>query len=161
MNLRTIAIVGLLYVSIYGIPDVKLPNVPSPTPSRPTVDEPSAELQRAVDDVATICADMDAFDRMVWMATWEDAARIVAGEDNDVQVTFENTMGLRLFASNVFDVAWRRLANASGKYRGLDGAVEKAFETAVGNDIKPWSADLQDTVVDLFEAMAWAGARSE
>ena len=161
MNLRTIAAIGLLYVAFYGLPDIKLPNVPSPTPSRPTVDEPSAELQRAVDDVATICADMDAFDRMVWMATWEDAARIVAGEDNEVQVTFENTMGLRLFASNVFDVAWRRLANASGKYRGLDDAVEKAFEKAVGNDIQPWSNELQDSVVDLFEAMAWAGARSE
>lgn len=161
MNLRTISAIGLLYVAFYGLPDIKLPNVPSPTPSRPTVDEPSAELQRAVDDVATICAEMDAFDRMVWMATWEDAARIVAGEDNEVEVTFENTMGLRLFANNVFDVAWRRLANASGKYRKLDAAIEKAFETAVGNDIQPWSDDLQDTVVDLFEAMAWAGARSE
>lgn len=161
MNLRIIAAIGLLYVAFYGLPDINLPILPSPAPSRPTVDEPSAELQRAVDDVATICADMDTFDRMVWMATWEDAARIVAGEDNEVEVTFENTMGLRLFASNVFDVAWRRLANASGKYRGLDAAVEKAFETAVGNDIQPWSADLQDTVVDLFQAMAWAGARGE
>ena len=161
MNLRTIAAIGLLYAAFYGVPDIKLPNVPSPTPSRPTVDEPSAELQRAVDDVATICDGMDGFDRMVWMATWEDAARIVAGEDNEVEVTFENTLGLRLFASNVFDVAWRRLANASGKYRGLDAAVEKAFETAVGNDIQPWSDDLQDTVVDLFDAMAWAGARGE
>jgi len=161
VNLRTIAAIGLLYAAFYGVPDIKLPNVPSPTPSRPTVDEPSAELQRAVDDVATICADMDAFDRMVWMATWEDAARIVAGEDDEVEVTFENTLGLRLFASNVFDVAWRRLANASGKYRGLDAAVEKAFETAVGNDIQPWSDDLQETVVDLFDAMAWAGAKGE
>lgn len=161
MNLRTIAAIVLLYVAFYGLPDIKLPTVPSPTPSRPTVDEPSAELQKAVDDVAAICEQMDTFDRMVWMATWEDAAKIIAGEDNEVEVTFENTMGLRLFASNVFDVAWRRLANASGKYRGLDAAVEKAFEIVVGNDIQPWSDDLQDTVVDLFEAMAWAGARGE
>lgn len=161
MSLRVIAAIGLLYVAFYGMPDIKLPNVPSPTPQRPTVDEPTDELQRAVSDVADICEEMDAFDRLVWMATWEDAADIVAGEDSDVQVTFENTLGLRVFASNVFDVAWRRLAKASGKYRGLDAAVEKAFETAVGNDIKPWSDDLQDTVVDLFDAMAWAGARSE
>lgn len=161
MNLRTIAAIGLIYVAIYGLPEIDLPNVPSPTPSRPTVDEPSAELQRAVDDVATICKEMDAFDRMVWMATWQDAARVVAGEDDEVEVTFENTLGLRLFANSVFDVAWRRLANASGKYRGLDAAVEKAFEKAVGNDIQPWSNELQDLVVDLFQAMAWAGARSE
>lgn len=156
MNLRIIAALGLLYVAFNGMPEL-----PSPKPSRPNLDEPSADLQKAVSDVARICEKMDTFDRMVWMATWEDAAQIVAGEDDDVQVTFENTLGLRLFASSVFDVAWRRLAGASGKYAGLDAAVEKAFEMAVGNEIEPWSDELQDAVADLFDAMAWAGAKSE
>ena len=40
-------------------------------------------MMETVAEVAEICKQMDAFDRLVWMATWEDTAAIVAGEDED------------------------------------------------------------------------------
>ena len=161
MNLRTIVVIACLYVSFFGLPNIELPNVQPPAPETPDVREPTADVQKAVADVADICERMDTFDRLVWMATWEDCSTIVAGEDDDVSVTFDNTLGLRLFTDSTFDVAWSRLANASGKYRGLGEAVEKAFTEVIGNDVRPWSDDLADDVIELYDALAWAGARSE
>jgi len=96
MNLRTIVVIACLYVSFFGLPNIELPNVQPPAPEKPDVREPTAELRDAVQDVADICEKMDAFDRLVWMSTWEDCSTIVAGEDEDVSVVFENTLGLRL-----------------------------------------------------------------
>ena len=159
MNLRTIVALGAIYVAVFGLPDVQLPT-PS-APERPTVEKPSAELQEAVADVASICERMNTFDRLVWMSTWEDCSAIVAGEDEDVSVTFDNTLGLRLFTDSTFQVAWNRLANASGKYRGLAEAVEKAFTNVIGNEVRQWSAEVAGDVIDLYDALAWAGARSD
>jgi hypothetical protein len=78
-----------------------------------------------------------------------------------LEVTIENTMGLRLFTGSIFDVAWDRLANASGKYAGLQEAVEQAFTDTIGNEVRPWTDDLADDVVELFDALAWAGAKGE
>jgi hypothetical protein len=161
MNFRTIVVIACLYVSFFGLPNIELPSVQPPAPDTPDVREPTKELRDAVADVADICESMDAFDRLVWMATWEDAAIIVAGEDEEVSVTFENTLGLRLFTESTFNVAWSRLAKASGKYAGLDDAVEQAFLTVLGNDVRPWSEMLSEDVVELYDALAWAGARSE
>lgn len=161
MNIRTIVALGAIYVALFGLPAVQLPNVTPSAPEKPAVREPTADVQKAVSDVADICERMDTFDRLVWMATWEDCSTIVAGEDDDVSVTFDNTLGLRLFTDSTFDVAWSRLANASGKYRGLGEAVEKAFTEVIGNDVRPWSDDLADDVIELYDALAWAGARSE
>jgi len=160
MNVRTIAALGILYVAFAGLPDIKMPDI-MPQPETPAAKEPSVLMQKAVAGVADICESMDAFDRLVWMATWEDAANIISGEDDDVEVTFENTLGFRAFISSVFDVAWRRLANASGKYRGLDAAVEQAFTTILGNEIRPFSEPILADSVELCEALAWAGARAE
>jgi len=118
-------------------------------------------MMETVAEVAEICKQMDAFDRLVWMATWEDTAAIVAGEDEDVSVAFDSVLGLRLFTDSVFEAAWKRLAKASGKYRGLDRAVEQAFTDVLGNDVRPWSEEMRDDAVELYEALAWAGARSE
>jgi len=161
MNFRTIVAIACLYVAFFGLPNIELPNVQPSAPEKPAVREPTKELRDAVADVSGICESMDVFDRMVWMATWEDASTVIAGEDEDVSVTFENTLGLRLFTGSVFDVAWRRLAQASGKYRGLDAAVEKAFGEIIGNDVRPWNDDMADDVIELYDALAWAGARSE
>jgi len=161
MNLRTIVVIACLYVTFFGLPNIELPNVQPPAPEKPAVREPTVLMQAAVADVAAICESMDTFDRLVWMATWEDAAIIVAGEDDEVSVTFENTLGLRLFTESTFSVAWSRLAKASGKYAGLDDAVEQAFLTVLGNDVRPWSEMLSEDVVELYDALAWAGARSE
>jgi len=161
MNIRTIVVIACLYVSFFGLPNIELPNVQPPAPETPDVREPTAELRDAVQDVADICERMDAFDRLVWMSTWEDCSTIVAGEDEDVSVVFENTLGLRLFTDSTFQVAWKRLANASEKYSGLGKAIEKAFATVIGNDVRPWSNDLADDAIELYDALAWAGARSE
>jgi len=161
MSLRTIVALGAIYIAVFGLPDVQLPNISPSAPKRPDAEKPSAELQEAVADVAAICERMSTFDRLVWMSTWEDCSAIVAGEDEDVSVTFDNTLALRLFTDSTFQVAWNRLANASGKYRGLGEAVEKAFANVIGNEVRPWSAEVADDVIDLYDALAWAGARSE
>ena len=161
MSLRYIVAAACLYVAFYGVPELSLPSLPTRTPTRPAVDEPTKDLREAVAGVADICERMQPFDRMVWMATWQHAADVVAGEDKDVGVTIENTMGLRLFTGSIFDVAWDRLANASGKYAGLQEAVEQAFTDTIGNEVRPWTDDLADDVVELFDALAWAGAKGE
>lgn len=160
MSIRTIAGLALVYVALYGLPNVQIPSLPLPQPSpvAPDVKEPSVELQERVAGVAKICRRMNAFDRMVWMATWHEAADAVAGEDDDIEVTFTNTLGLRVFTDSVFDVAWRRLAKASGKYDGLDNAVEQAFADVIGNKVQPWNDDMLEDVVEFYHALAWAGA---
>ena len=166
MNLRAIIAIAAIYVVLYGLPEgVTIPDIPLPTPTPqpvgPTVPEPDRDMMETVAEVAEICKQMDAFDRLVWMATWEDTAAIVAGEDEDVSVAFDSVLGLRLFTDSVFEAAWKRLAKASGKYRGLDRAVEQAFADVLGNDVRPWSEEMRDDAVELYEALAWAGARSE
>lgn len=166
MNVRTIVAIAAIYVVLYGLPEgVTIPDLPLPTPTpepvEPTVPEPDRDMMETVAEVAEICKDMDAFDRLVWMATWEDTAAIVAGEDEDVSVAFDSVLGLRVFTDSVFEAAWNRLAKASGKYRGLDRAVEQAFTDVLGNDVRPWSEEMRDDAVELYEALAWAGARSE
>jgi hypothetical protein len=49
----------------------------------------------------------------------------------------------------------------SGKYAGLQEAVEQAFTDTIGNEVRPWTDDLADDVVELFDALAWAGAKGE
>jgi len=166
MNVRSVIAIAAIYVVLYGLPEgVTLPDIPLPTPTpqpvEPTVPQPDRDMMETVAEVAEICKQMDAFDRLVWMATWEDTAAIVAGEDEDVSVAFDSVLGLRLFTDSVFEAAWKRLAKASGKYRGLDRAVEQAFADVLGNDVRPWSEEMRDDAVELYEALAWAGARSE
>lgn len=162
MNIRTIAGLACIYVALYGVPKIDLPEIPIPSvPSTPKIKEPSMEMQRAVSDVADICEKMDGFDRMVWMATWEEAADVISGEAEDITVEFANTLGLQVWQNSVFDIAWRRLADASGKYKGLGDAVEKAFTATIGNEIRPVDEDTLMDVVELYEALAWAGARGE
>jgi hypothetical protein len=160
MSPRILAAIGILYVAFNGLPDIELPEI---SPSRPAtpVKEPSMEMQDAVAGVAEIAKTMTAFDRMVWMATWEDMSSIVDGADPDVSVDFDNTLALKFFVDSAFKVAWNRLANASGKYAGLGDAVEQAFMDTIGNEVEPWTDYIREDAVDLFDALAWAGARSE
>lgn len=164
MNLRTIIAIAAIYVALYGLPEgVKLPDIPLPTPSPvvPDLPEPSRDMQKAVADVADICKDMEVFDRLVWMASWQEAANVIDGEDVDVEVSLATTLDLKAFTESVFDVAWRRLANASGKYRGLDAAVEKAFEDVIGNEVVQLDQQKLDDVIEFYEALAWAGGNGE
>lgn len=161
INLQTVLAVACIYVAVYGLPSgLEIPNVvpTPPKPDAPSVRTPSMEMQRAVAEVADICERMDTFDRLVWAATWTEAAEVIAGESDEAEVTIDNTLGLRVFTGSVLEVAWSRLAQANGKYRGLDDAVERLFADVIGNDVRPFDNDLQDTTVELYEALAWAGA---
>jgi hypothetical protein len=68
MSLRYIVAAACLYVAFYGVPEFELPSLPTPTPTRPAVDEPTKDLREAVAGVADICERMQPFDRLVWMA---------------------------------------------------------------------------------------------
>ena len=164
MNLRTIIAIAAIYVALYGLPEgVKIPDLPLPTPAPvvPDLPEPSRDMQKAVEDVADICKDMEVFDRLVWMASWQEAANVIDGEEVDVEVSLATTLDLKTFTASVFDVAWKRLARASGKYRGLDAAVEKAFEDVIGNEVVQLDQKKLDDVVEFYEALAWAGGNGE
>ena len=163
MSIRAIAGLALIYVAIYGLPEVEIPSLPLPQPSpvAPSIEEPSKMLQERVAGVAKICEQMDAFDRLVWMSTWEEAAEIVAGDSETASVEFENTLGLRAWQESVFQIAWQRLAKASGKYPGLGEAVERAFVDTFGTDVTPVTDAMIDDICELYEALAWAGARAE
>lgn len=159
MNARTVAAFGLLYVAFYGLPQIDLPSLPQP--SAPAIKEPSVSMQKAVSAVANICEEMDSFDRLVWMATWEEAAEVIDGTSDVMEVEFTSTLGLQVWQQSIFDIAWRRLAKASGKYKGLSAAVEQAFADTIGVDIKPVDESMLEDVAELYHALAWAGARSE
>lgn len=159
MSMRTIASLGLLYVAFFGLPEIDLPTLPQP--SAPEIKEPSVSMQKAVSAVADICEEMDAFDRLVWMATWNKAAEVIDGESDVMEVEFTSTLGLQVWQQSIFDIAWRRLAKASGKYKGLSEAVEQAFADTIGLEIKPVDKELLNDVAELYRALAWAGARSE
>jgi hypothetical protein len=161
MNIRTIVVIACLYVSFFGLPNIELPNVQPPAPETPDVREPTAEMRDAVQDVADICERMDAFDRLVWMSTWEEAAEIVAGDSETASVEFQNTLGMQVWQESVFDIAWRRMAKASGKYKGLGEAVEQAFTDTFGREVRPVTPDMLEDICDLYEALAWAGARAQ
>lgn len=163
MSIRTIAGLALVYVAIYGLPQIDVPSLPLPQPSpvAPDIEEPSKMLQERVAGVAKICEGMDTFDRLVWMATWEEAAEIVAGDSETASVEFQNTLGMQVWQESVFDIAWRRMAKASGKYRGLGEAVEQAFVDTFGTEVRPVTPDMLEDICDLYEALAWAGARAE
>jgi hypothetical protein len=162
MSLRYIVAAACLYVAFYGVPEFTLPSLPTPTPTRPAVDEPTKDLREAVAGVAEICERMQPFDRMVWMATWQHAADVVAGEDKDVGSDHRKHDGpaavYRLAFSTLPGTGWRMRA---GKYAGLQEAVEQAFTDTIGNEVRPWTDDLADDVVELFDALAWAGAKGE
>ena len=163
MSIRTIAGLALLYVAVAGLPQIDIPSLPlpQPTPDAPDIKEPSKMLQERVAGVAKICEQMDAFDRLVWMSTWQEAAEIVAGDSDTASVEFQNTLGMRVWQESVFDIAWRRLAKANGKYRGLGEAVEQAFVDTFGTEVRPVNDDMLEEICDLYEALAWAGARAE
>ena len=163
MSIRTIAGLALVYVALYGLPSVQIPSLPLPQPSpvAPDIKEPSKMLQERVAGVAKICEQMDAFDRLVWMSTWEEAAEIVAGDSETASVEFQNTLGMQVWQESVFDIAWRRMAKASGKYKGLGEAVEQAFVDTFGREVRPVTPDMLEDICDLYEALAWAGARAE
>lgn len=148
---RVVAALALVYVAFNGI------EMPRNTPSIVVPAAPDAAMQDVVKPVADIMRKADDFDRAVFAATFEEAAKLVAGEVPDTEIIFENTLGLRIFTVSVIDISWRRLAGARGKYAGLNQAVEAAFESVLSRDVKPVTQETKDAYVELCRALAWAG----
>lgn len=125
----------------------------------PTVpdDAPAVSWQEKVAPVARILRNADTFDRMVFASVWENAADAVEGSLEEVEVTFENTLGLKVFTESALRVAWGQIADASGKYDGLNAAVERVFDEAFTTDVKPITDKERDDYIDLCRALAWAG----
>jgi len=154
MNLRTIAAIGLIYVAFAGLPQGGGSPQPDTTPDRPV---PSPTMQAEVEPVAKILRGADYYDRAIFASVWEQAATIVDGEDNEIEVTFDSTLGMRLWTVGIIDAAWRRIAGAKGKYPGLGDAVEEAFTDLLGNDVRPVDDELLQDYSELCRALAWAG----
>lgn len=163
MTGRNLIALACLYVAFSGLPSgLSLPIPSLPSPGGADIEVPTVRLREAVAGVAKVAQNMSGFDRQVWMATWKEAARLVDGERLDgAAITFHDTIGLRAYTGIVLDIAWKRLAKASGKYDGLADAVEEAFADTIGNDVKPFDEATKRQTVELFKALAWAGARGE
>ena len=43
----------------------------------------------------------------------------------------------------------------------LGEAVEQAFVDTFGREVRPVTPDMLEDICDLYEALAWAGARAE
>lgn len=126
-----------------------------PTPDEPG--NPKPAMYREVEHVAKILSNADIFDRMIFASVFEQCAD--AAEDNleDVEVTFENTLGMKVFTESALRVAWGRMADASGKYPRLNDAVESLFDEVIGTEIRPVTDEILEDYADLCRALAWAG----
>lgn len=123
----------------------------------PADNKPSAAMQEKVAGVARIMSGASMYDRMAFAACWENAADAVEGSLKDVEVTFENSLGIQAFTQSVLRVAWQQIADASGKYDGLNEEVERLFASTFGMDVKPITEQDRDKYVELCRAIAWAG----
>jgi hypothetical protein len=149
MTFRLVAAAALIWFVFFN--DEKLPSPVKPDP------QPRPAMHDQVEGVAAILADASIFDRMIFASVWEQCAAAAEGTLDDVEVTFDNTMGLRIFTQSALRVAWRRIAGASDKYKGLNEEVEELFTDVLGNEVRPVTEDMLDDYVDLCLALAWAG----
>lgn len=132
----------------------------APTPDAPDNKQRPA-MYREVEPVADILRKADVFDRMIFASVWEKCADAVEDNLEDVTITFENTLALKLFTESALRVAWGRIADASGKYPRLNETVEQLFNDLLGNEIRPVNDDILDDYADLCRALAWAGMPGE
>lgn len=153
MSVRNLAAFGLLYIVFAGVPA----GIPMPSPDVPTRPVPSAAMREEVEPVAAILRNADIIDRAIFAEVWEQAAEIVLGEDDDIQVSFDNTLGLRTWTAAIANASWKRVAKATGKYPGLSDAIEGAFSDVIGNEIAPVTDEMIEKYAELCRALAWAG----
>jgi hypothetical protein len=114
-------------------------------------------MREEVEPVAAILKNADIIDRAIFAEVWDQAAEIVLGEDDDIQVSFDNTLGLRTWTAAIADASWKRVAKATGKYPGLSDAIEGAFSDVIGNEITPVTDEMIEEYAELCRALAWAG----
>lgn len=154
--LGRLAAAALIVAAAWG--KVPLPSfeVPAGTVTVP-VETPSAEMQEVVKPVAVELASMPMGDRLVWAATWNKAALVVAGDATAKEVAFTDTRSLRLFTALTLDIAWRRLAGQPAGNEALRKALEASYGQAVGTEEVPVSRDIRDRYAAYAKAVAWAG----
>lgn len=155
-SLGRVAAAALIVAAAWG--KVPLPSfeVPAGTVTVP-VETPSAEMQSVVQPVAVELARMPMGDRLVWAATWNKAALVVAGDATAKEVAFTDTRSLRLFTALTLDIAWRRLAGQPAGNEALRNAVEASYAAAVGTEEVPVGRDVRDRYAAYARAVAWAG----
>jgi hypothetical protein len=151
-----VAAAGLLIAAAWG--QVPLPKFSPPMPTVSVeVEMPTDEMRAAVAPVAREMAKFPAGDRMVWAATWNKAAMVVAGDTLAKEVAFTDTRALRLYTALALDIAWRRIGGHAPGNQPLREALEASYGQAVGTDEAPVSRDVRDRYVAFAKAVAWAG----
>lgn len=123
--------------------------------------KPRPAMYDDVMPVVKILDKADIMDRMIFASVWENCADAVEDNLEDVTITFENTLALKLFTESALRVAWGRIADASGKYPGLNNEVESLFSELLGNEIRPVTDEILEDYADLCHALAWAGMPGE
>jgi hypothetical protein len=154
--LTRVAAAGLILAAGWGkipMPSFAVPSVPAVT-----VEEPDAEMKRTVAPVAAALRSLPLGDRMLWAATWNKAAIVVAGETAAREVAFTDTRSLQAFTRLALDIAWRRIGGREpGGNEPLRKALEASYAAAVGTDDVPVTRDIRDRYAAFAKAVAWAG----
>jgi hypothetical protein len=154
--LTRVAAAGLILAAGWG--KIPLPTFAVPTVPAVTVEEPDAEMKRTVAPVAAVLRSLPPGDRMLWAATWNKAAIVVAGETAAREVAFTDTRSLQAFTRLALDIAWRRIGgHEPGGNEPLRKALEAAYAAAVGTDDVPVTRDIRDRYAAFAKAVAWAG----
>ena len=128
---------------------------PAPAPI-PDV-KPRPAMIEEVQPVAEILRNAEIFDRMIFASVFEQCADAAEDKLEEVTVTFENTLGMKVFTETALRVAWARIADASGKYPRLNETVEQLFTDLLGNEIEPITPEILEDYADLCRALAYAG----
>jgi len=156
-ELSRVAAALLIVAAMWG--KIPLPrfDVPAGPAVTVPVDTPSAEMQTAVKPIAAELAKLPMGDRLVWAATWNKAAIVVAGDATAKEVAFTDTRSLRTFTALALDIAWRRLAGQPPGNESLRKALEASYGAVVGTEEAPVSRDIRDRYAAFAKAVAWAG----
>lgn len=128
-------------------------NKPAPSPDT----RPAPRMLEEVQPVAAILRNAEILDRLIFASVLEQCADAAEDKLSDVTVTFENTLGLQVFTEQALRVAWARIADATGKYPGLNDTVEGLMADTLGTEIKPITPEILRDYADLCRALAYAG----
>lgn len=155
-TLGRIAAAGLIVAAAWG--KIPLPTFEVPAVPAVEVEEPDAEMKSIVAPVGTALKSLPAGDRMLWAATWNKAAIVVAGDATAREAAFTDTRSLQAFTALALDIAWRRIGrHEPGSNEPLRKALEAAYGAAVGTDEVPVTRDIRDRYAAFAKAVAWAG----
>jgi hypothetical protein len=151
-----LAAAGLIVAAAWG--KIPLPSFEVPAVPAVVVEEPSAEMKTIVAPVGAALQAMPMGDRMLWAATWNKAAIVVAGDSTAREAAFTDTRSLQAFTALALDIAWRRIGgNQPGGNEPLRKALEASYAAAVGTAEVPVTRDIRDRYAAFAKALAWAG----